>query len=103
MSITSYSFLAFAGGLLLLYYLIPKRFQWGLLLAASYAFYAFSGVGYLAYLMSTTLVTYLAGCKMGDLRQHQDALQAAGLSEGQPLILQVGNQYIICQIGQSSR
>ena len=73
MLITSYSFLAFAGGLLLLYYLIPKRFQWGLLLAASYAFYAFSGVGYLAYLMSTTLVTYLAGCKMGDLRQHQDA------------------------------
>ena len=73
MSITSYSFLAFAGGLLLLYYLIPKRWQWCLLLAASYLFYAFSGVKYLAYLLATTVVTYLVGCKIGDLKEHQDA------------------------------
>ncbi|MBP3701290.1 MAG: MBOAT family protein [Lachnospiraceae bacterium] len=73
MSITSYSFLAFAGGLLLLYYLIPKRFQWGLLLAASYLFYAFSGAKYLGYILATTVVTYLAGCKIGDLKDHQDA------------------------------
>ncbi len=73
MSITSYSFLAFAGGLLLLYYLIPKRMQWGLLLAASYLFYTFSGVKYLAYILTTTVVTYLIGCKIGDLRDHQDA------------------------------
>lgn len=73
MSITSYSFLAFAGGLLLLYYLIPKKFQWGLLLAASYLFYAFSGVKYLGYILATTVVTYLVGCKIGDLKDHQDA------------------------------
>ena len=73
MLITSYSFLAFAGGLLLLYYLIPKRAQWGLLLAASYLFYAFSGIKYLAYILATTVVTYLIGCKIGDLRDHQDA------------------------------
>ncbi len=73
MSITSYSFLAFAAGLLLLYYMIPKRFQWCLLLAASYLFYAFSGVKYLGYILATTAVSYLVGCKIGDLSDHRDA------------------------------
>ena len=50
MSITSYGFLLFAGLLLLLYYRTPRKYQWRLLLAASYAFYAFSGVKYLGYM-----------------------------------------------------
>lgn len=73
MSITSYSFLAFAGGLILLYYMIPKRFQWCLLLAASYLFYACSGVKYLGYILATTITSYLTACKMGALKEHQDA------------------------------
>lgn len=72
MSITSYSFLLFAGLLLLLYYLIPRRFQWCLLLAASYGFYAFSGVRYLGYILASTLCTYGASRKIGGLKEHQD-------------------------------
>lgn len=72
MSITSYSFLLFAGLLLLVYYLTPKKAQWVLLLAASYAFYAFSGIKYLGYILATTLCTYGASRKIGGLKEHQE-------------------------------
>ncbi len=73
MSITSYYFLLFAGALLILYYLTPKKAQWILLLAASYAFYAFSGIRYLGYILATTLCTYVASRKMGGLKDYQEA------------------------------
>lgn len=72
MSITSYGFLFFAGALLVLYYLIPKRAQWALLLAASYTFYAFSGVRYLGYILATTLCTYGASLQMDGLKKRQE-------------------------------
>ena len=43
MSFTSGIFLLFLAVLLLLYYLVPGRHQWKLLLAGSYVFYAFAG------------------------------------------------------------
>ena len=61
MLFTSYEFLGFLAVLLALYYLIPKRFQWGLLLAASYFFYFFTGPSNLIYILGTTVTTYLAG------------------------------------------
>ena len=73
MSITSYGFLLFAGLLLLLYYRTPRKYQWRLLLAASYAFYAFSGVKYLGYILATTLCTYGVSRKIGGLKEHQEA------------------------------
>ena len=72
MSITSYGFLFFAGALLVLYYLIPKRAQWALLLLASYAFYTFSGIRYLGYILATTLCTYGASYKMDGLKRKQE-------------------------------
>ena len=47
MLFTSYEFLAFLAGVLLLYYVLPKKLQWPLLLVASYAFYAIAGLKYL--------------------------------------------------------
>lgn len=58
MSFTSFSFLLFAGILLVLYYLIPRRWQWMLLLAASYLFYLDSGIENLFFILLTTLTTY---------------------------------------------
>ncbi len=60
MLFTSYEFILFAAALFVLYYIIPKRFQWWLLLLASYVFYSFAGLGYLAYILATTLSTYFA-------------------------------------------
>lgn len=43
MGITSFYFLCFFAVILILYYVIPKRFQWGLLLGCSVAYYLTSG------------------------------------------------------------
>ena len=49
MLFTSYAFLGFLATLFLLYYLVPGRFQWKLLLAASYLFYFAAGPAWLLY------------------------------------------------------
>ena len=58
MQLTSVSFLLFAAVTLVLYYLIPKRAQWVLLLIASYCFYLWAGLSYAAFILLTTLSTY---------------------------------------------
>ena len=71
MLFTSYSFIIFIAILFVLYYLIPKRFQWILLLIASYIFYAFAGVKFLLYILTTTVSTYIAARKIGELYDRQ--------------------------------
>ena len=58
MQLTSVSFLLFAAVTLVLYYLIPKKVQWVLLLIASYCFYLWAGLSYAAFILLTTLSTY---------------------------------------------
>lgn len=65
MFFTSYEFLGFAALLFLTYYLIPKKYQWQLLLVASYIFYFMAGADYLIYILITTLTTYFAALKIG--------------------------------------
>ncbi len=60
MSFTSLNFLLFLSAVLLVYYLVPKRVQPYLLLAASYAFYLFSGVTQVLFILGTTAVTFFA-------------------------------------------
>ena len=68
MSFTSISFILFLAVVTLLYYLVPKRFQWCLLLLASYAFYLSSGVKQVFFLIATTVVNYVAGRIMQSMR-----------------------------------
>lgn len=52
---------SFIIGLVLLcsvYFLIPKKYRWMLLLGASLLFYAWAGIGYLLYIAATALSTY---------------------------------------------
>ena len=60
MLFTSYGFLAFAAVFLLLYYTVPKKLQWGLLLAASYIFYFIAGPEFLPYIIATTATVFLS-------------------------------------------
>jgi len=76
MAYTSFYFLAFLAGVLILYYIIPKRFQWVLLLAASYAFYLISGVAQVFFLLGTTAVTYISGLLMQKRRDRYKAESA---------------------------
>ena len=76
MLFTSYEFLAFLALLFLLYYRIPKRGQWMLLLGASYLFYALAGTEYLLFILLTTLSSYGAGMLMQRMRDKESAYLA---------------------------
>ena len=65
MLFTSYGFLGFVALLFIVYYLIPKRAQWPLLLAASYIFYFIAGPDYLIYILATTVTTWLTARMIG--------------------------------------
>ena len=58
MLFTSYTFIAFMAAVLLLYYLVPKKWQWPLLLVASYIFYWCADPMYLLFIGVTTVSTY---------------------------------------------
>ncbi len=76
MQFTSFGFLAAIALLLVVYYLIPKKTQWVLLLVASYAFYLLAGIEYLFFILFTTVSTYLAAYAMGRRLEKQDAYLA---------------------------
>ncbi len=58
MDLLSFTFIAFCVVLVIVYYLVPVRFQWWLLLAASLFFYAFSGLRNLIFVLITASSTY---------------------------------------------
>ena len=65
MSFTSFEFLLFFGVLLVIYYIVPKKYQWPLLLAGSIFFYAFAGITAMSYMVATILSTWLCGREIG--------------------------------------
>ena len=73
MAFTSVWFLLFAALTLLVYYLVPKRVQWWVLLAASYVFYFFAGAEYLLFILFTTLVSYVVARIMQKRIENEDA------------------------------
>ncbi len=73
MSFVSFAFWGFLLLLLALYYLLPKQFQWRLLLVGSMVFYAFAGPKYLLYIAATILSTWGCGVWMQRLYDGQDA------------------------------
>lgn len=73
MSFTSGIFISFVVISLIVYYIVPKRMQWMVLLAASYVFYMAGGVKTVIYLLFTTLSTYGAGRLLGRLNERRAA------------------------------
>lgn len=74
MPITSLSFLVFIFSTLILYYLVPKRFQWIVLLAASLCFYLSFGFQHAIYIVITATTVYAATRLMDGItvRQKQE-------------------------------
>jgi D-alanyl-lipoteichoic acid acyltransferase DltB (MBOAT superfamily) len=60
----SYGFIGFFLGLLVLYYLIPKRFQWILLLISNFLFYFSAGKWYPLFILVTSVSIWAAGVLM---------------------------------------
>ena len=71
MLFTSYEFLGFLMLLLILYYIIPAKYQWILLLVASGAFYYIASPVYLLYIFTTIATVYFTACQM---EKHSDKL-----------------------------
>ena len=86
MSFTSLKFIAFLIFTVLLYYILPKKHQWKLLLVASYIFYFFAGKWYLPYIIATTVSSYFIGRVISKnlkneklyLAEHKDSLDKEG-------------------------
>ena len=71
MSITSLTFVVFAFAIFALYYLIPKRLQWVLLLVASVIFYTAGGIQSAGYVVITATSIYIAARAMQKLADEQ--------------------------------
>ena len=82
MSLTSHIFVAFLIVLFVLYYAVPKRFQWRILLVASVFFYGYNSPVGLASVCITIAVTYLAALSIDKsanaqkeyIKQHKEEL-----------------------------
>ncbi len=68
MPFTSFRFFFFLAFVIAIYYIVPKKIQWAVLLAASYAFYTYSGIENAIYIVGTTVFTYCAALFMQSLR-----------------------------------
>lgn len=73
MLFTSYGFILFAAVLLAVYYVFPKKYQWTLLLVASYLFYSFSGIENFAFIIFTTVSCFITAIIMEKRKQNEDA------------------------------
>ncbi len=67
MLFNSFEYVVFLPAVILLYFILPFRYRWIMLLGASYYFYACWKAEYLIIIIASTLIDYLCGLKMGRL------------------------------------
>ena len=72
MALNSLTFLFFLAAVVAVYYIVPKKYQWVVLLVASYGFYLSSGLKHVVYIIGTTLFTYFCSHWMQKLRDKQN-------------------------------
>jgi D-alanyl-lipoteichoic acid acyltransferase DltB (MBOAT superfamily) len=76
MRFNSFIFAIFFPTVLSLYWLLPFRLQNYMLLAASYVFYGYWDWRFLSLLLISTVVDYITGLRIHDLRGRNDAMSA---------------------------
>lgn len=75
MSLVSNLFLLFVAAGVIVYYLVPAKWQWLVLLAFSYIYYIAGGIRYVGFLLFSTFVTWLTALaieKNGNSRETQN-------------------------------
>ena len=85
MLFNSTSFLVFFPIVVLLYFVIPKRWKNLFLLAASYYFYMCWSVKYILLIFTSTVVTYLSGLLM-DKVEHSDRNEDAKIKQKKKIV-----------------
>lgn len=76
MNIVSLPFFLFVAAVLAAYYLVPKRFQWVVLLLSSILFYCSYGWWKIAFLLAPSLVSYGCGRSIQRIQQQNSANDA---------------------------
>lgn len=86
MAFTSGAFIALIGAALVVYYLIPQKARWLVLLAANTVFYLAGGVKTAVYLCITILSTYAAGLILGILVKRKKGLAKEDKKSKEPAL-----------------
>lgn len=96
MLFTSYGFIAFLALLFVLYYIVPRRVQWLLLLAADVMFYACAGWQGLCFMAGVVLISWAAANLMGaSVRKQKEFLaspEGKALERGERRAYKQGRQ-----------
>ena len=79
MSLISFKFILFCILLLLCYYLLPKKFQWVVLLIFSLGFYAFAGIRNSIYIIITSLSAWIGALWLEKIGQKAKEYMDKGL------------------------
>ena len=101
MSFTSLIFLCLVAVSLVVYYSIPGKVRWVVLLAADYVFYIYSGTAMAGYLVAATAVTFIAGLWLERLNAKKAAMPKSELKKKKKtvaaaaLIFNFGMLYIL--------
>ena len=77
MLFTSYKFILFLLILFILYYAIPSKHQWKLLLIFSYAFYLFAGPKYIIYILVSSVTIHITALLIQKITDEQKEYLAA--------------------------
>ncbi len=93
MLFNSYHFLLFFPLVIAGYYLLPQRWRWLFLLAASYYFYMCWKMEYIVLILASTGVDYVAGLKMAATKNHKRKKQLLFLSLFVNIGLLIGFKY----------
>ena len=67
----------FAAITVLLYFTVPKKIQWCVLLAASYAFYAWGDWRMAPFILGTTLTVWFGALLIDSIRENEKARRKA--------------------------
>lgn len=88
MNLVSIYFLIFLIAVLTVYYIVPKKVQYIVLLTASYTFYLFAGVTPLIFVLTTTITAFAAGIVIGGKQEISHAAKCATLTAA--VIINIG-------------
>ncbi len=75
MTFASIEYIFFLPLVLILYFILPVKLRWILLLSASYLFYAYWNASLLFLIVISTLIDYWAGLKMGKCEQKSNRIK----------------------------
>jgi len=74
MSFVSFDFYVFLAILFAVYFIIPKKYQWVILLIGSYIFYAYADIKMMGFLVITTISIFIAGLALDKSHKNQESL-----------------------------